>query len=221
MLAELVQADHEQNGGLQTYLRNMMQVMDFDARRRGRLISQGELDQYTYWLASAVTEAMHYFIGNSWYAPHDETRYLAVSAAHITHMLRDTFDDVQAGYYNIPREVLEASRIGPQDVLSDAYRLWVKGRVQSAREYFEAGRAYLARVQCLRCRLAGFAYMARFEWLLDMIEREGFCLRQQYSERKRIGNELQMSWHTFSAMIHVRGVGTLSRPIASQRPGKL
>ena len=220
MLVELVQPDHEQNSGLQIYLRNMMQVMDFDARRRGRLISQVELYEYTYWLASAVTEAMHYFIGHADDAPQDETRYLAVSAAHITHMLRDTFDDVQAGYYNIPREVLEANHIGPQDVHSDAYRAWVKSRVQLAREYFEAGRAYLARVQCVRCRLAGFAYMARFEWLLDTIEREGYRLRPHYNERKRIGNGLRMSWHTFSAMIHARGMSTLSRATASQRPGE-
>ncbi len=211
MLVELIQADHEQNSGLQTYLRNMMLVMDFDAGRRGRLISQAELDEYTRWLASAVTEALHYFIGNSWYAPHDETRYLAVSAAHVTHMLRDTFDDVQAGYHNIPREVLEANRIGPQDVHSAAYRLWVKGRVQLAREYFEAGRAYLARVQCLRCRLAGFAYTARFEWLLDTIEQEGYRLRPQYNERKRIGTELRMSWLALSAMIHLRRVGAPPR----------
>ena len=54
---------------------------------------------------------MHYFIGNHSYSPHNETRYLAVTGAHIAHMLRDTFDDVQAGYYNIPREVLEANHI--------------------------------------------------------------------------------------------------------------
>ena len=65
MLVELVQRDHERNSGLQAYLHNMMLVMDFDARRRGRLISQVELNEYTRWLASAVTEAMHYFIGNS------------------------------------------------------------------------------------------------------------------------------------------------------------
>ena len=56
MLVELVQHDHEKNSGLQSYLRNMMQVMDFDARRRGRLISQVELNEYTRWLATAVTE---------------------------------------------------------------------------------------------------------------------------------------------------------------------
>ena len=205
MLIELTHHDHEKNSGLQLYLRNMMQVMDFDARRRGRLISQVELNEYTRWLASAVTECIHYFIGHDDYAPHNETRYLAVSAAHIIHMLRDTFDDAQIGYHNIPREVLEENHIEPQDVKSDAYRAWVKSRVQLAREYFRAGKGYFARVQNLRCRLACFAYIARFEWLLDTIERENYCLRAQYPERKSAGTGLRMSWLTIAAMLHPRG----------------
>jgi len=75
MLVELVQRNYDANSGLEVYLRNMMLVMDFDARRRGRLISQIELNEYTHWLASAVTEAMHYFIGHGDFAPRDETRY--------------------------------------------------------------------------------------------------------------------------------------------------
>lgn len=221
MLVDLIRGNAEKNSGLQFYLRHMMLVMDFDARRRGRLISQVELNEYTRWLASAVTEAMHYFIGHGDLAPQDETRYLAVSAAHITHMLRDTFDDVQTGYYNIPREVLEANHIGPQDVHSEAYHAWVKSRVELAREYFEAGRDYLARVQNPRCRLAGFAYTARFEWLLDTIEREGYSLRPHYSERRSIGTGLRMSWLTLSSMINLRGAATLPRLIISHRPGEL
>src|ERR1051325_1628040 len=124
MLVALVQKDHGKNSGLQCYLRNMMAVMSFDADRRGRLISQMELNEYTHLLASAVTEAMHYFIGHCCYSPQDETRYLAVTAAHITHMLRDTFDDIQAGYFNIPREVLNTNRISPFDIDSKAYRSW-------------------------------------------------------------------------------------------------
>ena len=38
MLIELVRHDHEKRSGLQSYLRHMMKVMDFAARRRGRLI---------------------------------------------------------------------------------------------------------------------------------------------------------------------------------------
>jgi phytoene/squalene synthetase len=221
MLVELVQRDHAKNSGLEAYLRNMMLMMDFDVRRRGRLISQVELNEYTRWLASAVTEAMQYFIGHGAFAPHDETRYLAVAAAHITHMLRDTYDDVQAGYFNIPREVLEAGHIGPQDVHSAAYRAWVRSRVGLARQYFEAGRVYFRRVQNPRHRLAGFAYMARFELLLETIEREGYILRPRYNERKSMGTGLRMGWLVLSSMINLRGARTLSRPVVSRSPGEL
>ena len=221
ILVELVQHDLEKNSGLQVYLRNMMQVMDFDARRRGRLISQVELNEYTRWLATAVMECIHYFIGHDDFAPHDETRYLAVSAAHIAHMLRDTFDDLQAGYYNIPHEVLEENHIAPHDVGSDPYRVWVKSRVQLAREYFRAGKSYFARVQNPRCRLACFAYIARFEWLLDTIEREDYFLRPQYKERKTAKTGLRMSWLTIASMFNLRGVETPSQPIVSQRQGRV
>jgi phytoene/squalene synthetase len=221
MLVELVAGDRHENSGLHSYLRNMMLVMEFDTRRRGRLISQVELNEYTRWLAKAVTEAMHYFIGHDACTPQDETRCLAVSAAHITHMLRDTLDDVQAGYYNIPREVLQAHHIAPQDVHSDAYRVWVKSRVLLARTYFQVGRGYLARVQNLRCRLAGMAYTARFAWLLDTIEREDYFLRPAYTESKRVRTGLRMSWLTLASMLDLRGVGTLAQPLASQRPGEV
>jgi phytoene/squalene synthetase len=216
MLVELVSRDREQNSGLQIYLRNMMQVMDFDVKRRERLISQAELTEYTRWLASAVTEAMHYFIGHGGYSPRDETRYLAVSAAHITHMLRDTFDDVRAGYYNIPSEVLIANHIQPQDVDSKAYRAWVQGRVVLARKYFQAGREFLSRVVEPRCRLAGFAYAARFGWLLDTIEHEDFRIRPEYSERKSFGTGIRTGLLTLSSLIHCRVAEPLPQSVVTQ-----
>jgi len=221
MLVELVQHDHEKNSGLQLYLHNMMQVMDFDAHRRGQSISQVELNEYTRWLASAVMECIHYFIGHDDFAPHDETRYLAVSGAHVTHMLRDTFDDVQSGYYNIPGEVLGVNRIEPQDVSNDAYRAWVKIRVQLARDYFKAGKRYFGRVQNPRCRLACFAYIARFEWLLDTMEREGYCLRPHYDERKSAATGLRMSLLTIASMFNFRGRRTLPSTTVSHPLGKL
>ncbi len=211
MLVELIQHDPEKNSGLQSYLRNMMLVMAFDVNRRGQLISQSELSEYTRLLATAVTEAMHYFIGHNCYSPQNEARYLAVSAAHITHMMRDTFDDLRAGYYNIPREVLEANHIAPQDVKSDAYRAWVRSRVQLARIYFRAGRQYLRQVENWHCRLAGLAYTARFEWLLDTIERESYFLRPQYNDWNSFGTGLRMSLITLSSVVNGRGVGVPPR----------
>jgi len=201
LLADLIQRDTEKNSGLQAYIHNMMAVMTFDADRRGRLISQRELNDYTRRLAAAVTEALHYFIGHNCASPHSETRYLAVTGAHVTHMLRDALDDAQAGYYNIPREVVVAHGIAPWDVQSRAYRAWVKERVRQARACFRAGRDYLAQVENLRCRIAGYAYIHRFEVVLDCIEREGYLLRAHYPERKGRGRGLEMiGWALWLAL---------------------
>jgi phytoene/squalene synthetase len=194
----------------------MMEVMDFDARRRGRLISYNELNDYTDSLAVAVTEFLHHFYGHGEYAPHDDTRYLAVSAAHITHMLRDTYDDVLTGYFNIPCEVLEDENITELDIRSDAYRAWVKDRVRLARKYFKAGKQYFARVQNLRCQLASFGYIARFEWMLDTIERENFMLRPRYSDRKSAKTGLEMSRLTLASMVRFgRGGSSAQRDLIS------
>ena len=216
MLVQLIRQDHENESGLQIYLRNMMKVMEFDAGRRGRLISQAELDQYTRYLASAVTEAMHYFIGHGRYSPQNESRYLAVTGAHIIHMLRDVFEDLQMGYYNIPREVLEGSRIRPQEIQSKSYRAWVQSRIELARKYFYAGKAYISQVENTRYRIACFAYIARFEWLLHTIEREAFVLRPEYSERKTFRTKYRMTLLTLSSIINSKGKQKIFQPAHSQ-----
>ena len=198
MLVELVQSDDEKDSGLQAYLRNMMRVLDFDARRRGQLITLVELDEYTRWLAVAVTEAMHYFIGHGDYAPTDETRYMAVSAAHITHLLRDTLEDIQAGYFNIPREYLEAKGIGPQDVEREAYRAWVQERANLARACFKSGKEYLARVKNIRCRIAGYAYISSFEGVLEVIESLDYRLAPHSMQSKGLKAKIKMSGSVLS-----------------------
>jgi phytoene/squalene synthetase len=194
MLEKLVRSDQEMNSGLQTYIRNMMSVMVFDAYRRGHLISQKELNEYTRWLAVAVTEAMHYFIGHCCASPRNESRYLAVTAAHIVHMLRDAHEDTAEGYINIPREFLETHAISASEIDSAAYRKWVKSRVQLARNHFQVGANYLAQVQNPRCRLAGYAYTARFTRFLDAIEKNDYQLQPDYSEFKHPASALRMGW---------------------------
>lgn len=216
MMVDLIKNDPDHHPGLRAYFQNMMAVMEFDANRRGQLITEVALNRYTYNLASAVTEAMHHFVGHDCQSPADITRYLAVTAAHITHMLRDTVDDTRAGYFNIPREVLEAGKIKPQDYTSRAYRSWVRGRVQLARRYFQAGREYLHRVANLRCRLAGFAYMERFTRLLDAIEGDDFMLRPVYEGLKGWGKGWQVGWQVLASAFRL-DTGN-PRPMTASRP---
>lgn len=212
MLADLLASDPTENSGLRMYLENMMAVMAFDVARRGRPITQSELTGYTANLAIAITEALFYFIGNDGTsrplanAMDDQMpfglpeRYQAVAAAHVTHLLRDAVEDNAYGYYNVPQEVLQRNRLAPQDIASPAYRAWICQRVQAARAAFKVGRSYIARVKSLRCRLAGFAYTARFEWMLRKIEKDHYCLRAAYPERKGWRTAAWMGWHTITSL---------------------
>jgi len=215
ILVDLVRRSKPADQDLQGYLRQMMRVMAFDAQRRGRLITRQELDDYTNSLAIAVTSAMHHFIGHgSCDSPDDVDRNRAATGAHLVHMLRDTDADVRNGYFNVPREVLEASSIGPGDTRCDAYRTWVRERVRQADRDLRAGAAYFARVQSRRHRLAGLAYIARFRWLIGRIEHDGYQLRPSYADAAGLATGLRMATFILTSM-------AARRRTAAARPARI
>jgi phytoene/squalene synthetase len=203
MLVDMIQNDGLKNSGLQIYLRNMMAVMSFDLDRCGRVITEAELTKYTHFLSTAVTELLFYFIGQEDSPARIENRYHAVNGAHMMHMLRDMFEDISAGYINVPGEYISEQHIVLDDLHSLPLRKWVFGRIKLARQYFSAGRRYIAQVKSFRCRLAGFAYLARFEWMIGAIERDGYCLRPEYPERKSYKAGIWMLWRTFVSMLNI------------------
>lgn len=203
MLVDLIQNDWESYSGLRAYLDNMMAVMRFDVERRGRLASKLELSRYSRSLATAITEALHYFIGHDDRPARTEARYQSVYGAHVVHMLRDAIEDTAVGYYNIPRETVDAHQLNLQDVDHPAYQAWVAARARLAQKYLKNGRNYIAQVKCLRCRLAGFAYTARFEWMLRVIEQDGYRLRTNYPERKSLQAGLWMAWSTLASALNL------------------
>jgi phytoene/squalene synthetase len=180
IIADLIHHDGEINSGLRSFINNMFAVIEFDAYRMGRIVSNSELIWYSSCLAQSVTDGLQYFIGNNSPNPPGDNRYLAAIAAHYTHLLRDMICDIADGFINIPQEYLDEHGIGPEDVNSPAFRAWVRKRVEQARAYFRDGKRYLDSLEVLRCKIMGYWYCARFEGILDTIERDGYILRANY-----------------------------------------
>jgi hypothetical protein len=155
-------------------------------------------------LSKAVTEYMFYFIGHGDPPPQSAGRYHAVCGAHVTHMLRDMLGDIECGYFNIPCEVLDSEHISLVHLNEQSFRKWVYQRGQLAHDYFDAGWQYISRVKSFRCRLAGFAYMARFQWMLRAIEQDQYCLRPEYPEQKHLRAILWMIWSVLKSFLHIR-----------------
>jgi phytoene/squalene synthetase len=193
MLADLISHDRGSDSGLRSFIRNFMAVIEFDANRNGRLVSHHELNTYTIWLATAVMDGIQYFIGNGHPYPKTPDRTVAVVGAHLVHMLRDTLEDLPAGFVNIPAEDIQRGGICLGDVESESFRLWVRGQVERARICFWVGKRYIDSLEVLRCKLAGAWYCARFEWFLNTIQRDGYRLRRSYPERQSLTTWVEMA----------------------------
>jgi phytoene/squalene synthetase len=194
ILADLIRRDCGENRGLESFIRNMFAIIEFDAYRKGKLISRQDLDWYTHTLGQAVVDGLQYFIGNGHPYPNTVDRTLAAVAAHITHLLRDALEDMAEGFINIPCEYIQAHDISLEDVSSAAFRAWVRERVDQARQFFREGKRYLDTMDVLRCKIVGYWYCARFEGVLDALERDEYVLRAEYHERHKLSTWLQLAW---------------------------
>jgi len=196
ILADLISNDCGDSNRLRSYIRNFLAIIEFDARRKGHLITQEELDWYAATLGRAVTDGIQYFVCNGHNYPDSEKRYLAATGAHIAHMLRDLKRDISEGYVNIPQELIGISDIDVEQLDNHALRPWVKSRVDLARSYFREGKHYLDSLTVLRCRIVGYLYCARFEALLDTIEADNYILRQDYPKPSKL-----VTWFKFAMIV--------------------
>jgi phytoene/squalene synthetase len=194
MVADLIWHDDEEDSGLRSFIYNFLAVIEFDAQRKGRLISQEELTWYSSTLGRAVTDCVLHFVGHGRPYPNTDRRFLGPVGAHIAHMLRDMLADAAVGFINLPHEYLQANGIAPQDVDTAPYRAWVRDRVEQARQYFGEGKRFFDQLDLLRRKIVGYWYCARFEGLLKAIERDGYVLRAAYHERRRLSSLLRFAW---------------------------
>ncbi len=186
MLADLIAHDRGTSDRLQSFIRNFFWVLEFDARRRGRAVSAQELDSYSTYLAKAVMDGFQYFIGNAHPYPASPDRITAVLGAHRTHMLRDLREDFALGYVNLPIEALPDGALPADGLDEETLRDWARRETALARRMLQDGRRYIDSLDHLRCKLAGTWYCARFDRVLDLIERDGYRLRMEYPERKSL-----------------------------------
>jgi len=206
MLADLVVHDRRPHSGLQSFIRNFMTVIAFDANRRGQVVGRRELSAYMTCLGTAVMDGLLYFIGNRHSYPRTPDRTQAVIGAHLTHMLRDMREDLLAGFINIPAEDIAFYGISLDHAEEEAFRQWVLRQVEEAKRCFREGQAYIESLDMLRAKLAGVWYCARFECILAAIQRDGYRLRQEYPERRCWQTWARMVWLGIAVTVkHVAG----------------
>lgn len=199
MIVALVSTNRNKKSKLGSFILNFFRIIEFDAYRKNTLISQKELTWYSKTLSIAVTDGIEYFINHRFSYPASTNHYRAGIGAHITHMLRDYHEDIPDGFVNIPKEYLQKHQLSPTDVGSPAFRNWVINQVTLARQYFRDGKTYIAALPVLKGKIAAYWYCARFESVLDVLEKDSYTLRFHYSRQSNLANYFRIIWVTIQA----------------------
>lgn len=184
MIVELIASDPAQRGKdskLRSFILNFFAIIEFDAYRKNTFISQKELTWYSKTLAKAVTDGIEHFINHTYQYPDSPNHYKAAFGAHITHMIRDSLEDIPAGYINIPKEYLREYSLKPADSNAPALQNWVKQQADKARKELHLGKQYITKLRVLRGKLAASWYCCRFESVLNSVEKDKYKLRLRYN----------------------------------------
>lgn len=192
LIVDLIATNRNKTSKLHSFIYNFVRIIEFDASRKDKRITKKELNWYSEILAIAVIDCIEYFINHDYIYPDSANQYKAAVAAHITHMLRDYYEDLDEGFINIPEEYLLSHNIKPEDVQTEAFRDWVKSQVNLARKYFRQGMTYWKNLPVLRGKLAAFWYCTRFEKVLDMIENDRYILRHDYPRKNNPGSYIKI-----------------------------
>ena len=157
-----------------------------------------ELAQYSYWLGRSYTKVLQACIAYPYEYPDHEYRYYAGVGAHITHIMRDLYEDLALGYINISEEDISRYSIDIRCPTGASLRGWTLKTVKTARKYLNWGKLYLSTVPIVRCRVMGYLYCSRYEMVLDAIEDVDFDLSLIRSESVR---KEKYYWQAISSAI--------------------
>jgi phytoene/squalene synthetase len=184
LIYSLIISHPDSHSKLASFIKNFISIIEFDAKRKYVIISGKELIWYSKTLAVAVIDCIEYFINHNFPYPASPQQYNAAIGAHITHMLRDYYEDLEEGFINIPSEYLSSHNIHPQDTASPAFTDWVKQRVHEARINLDSGMKYWDNLPVLRSKIAAHWYCTRFLTVIRKIEKDRFVLRTFYPRKR-------------------------------------
>ncbi len=195
MIVELIKTEPSRDSRLASYILNLFNIIEFDVYRKGKLITEKELDWYSESLGKSVTDCIAHFIDHDKTYPNTANKYDAATASHVIHMLRDYQEDLADGFMNIPKEYLDENKIQPTDIKNQVLKEWVKMRIEEAKQKFISGREYINQIPSLRSKIAATLYCVRFEWLMTEYEKNNYNLDTKLSHRNNLVSYLRMIYY--------------------------
>jgi phytoene/squalene synthetase len=148
-----------------------LSALAWDAERRHTIVTQQDLDRYSLHLGRAYAEGLLFGLGlNPVCSDYRGPRDLCGTAAHLTHLLRDLFIDLELGYVNISSRDMERFCIDIADPELRGTKQWVMFTIERAHTLFLQGRRHRDGLPTMRARLVFDIACLRYLWTLKRIK---------------------------------------------------
>ena len=130
-LAHLVRFDRTQEKNLRQDLETLIGSMEFDAKRRGKVISSQELEQYINDNVIPYVNITSSILNVKFYPKQDLIEI--ARAGFVVNYLYDLREDLSLGYINIPLEEIEQYEIYLENPDSREVQSWIRDKMEDLR----------------------------------------------------------------------------------------
>jgi hypothetical protein len=151
--------DRDKDTHMRAQFEAFLDTMEFDVRRRGRVPSAKELDDYVLMTGHAFLRCLSYFATGELELP-DPCLDLGSRAYLYADALMDLEEDLAVGLINIPTKVIEQYAIDLEAPAAGLER-WRPVRAAEILGYFRQARATIASIDSLSLRLLYRHFLAR------------------------------------------------------------
>lgn len=184
MLVFLITQDKANGSYLRDCIFDMLLGLEFDAQRRFKTSSHQALEKYSQRLGRSYTNVLQIFTMPTQNTYQTNQGVLAGYASHQVHILRDFYEDISLGYYNVSKRDLTEFGWSPNQLAHVNIRPWVYKNVQKACATFDQGLSELKNCANLRFKLLSYALSSRYIYILGKIIQNDFILLNSYAPSK-------------------------------------
>lgn len=178
LISPVIEYDRKNGRRLEPVIAGMLDVFEFDAQRKGQVVSRDELLSYSKALTRCYVGMLLAFLDG----PGDcrTAGEVLAHACHRVHMLRDYHEDSKLGYINVPQEALRKHGLNVLGSSDKDLRAYVREESGSIAALFKQGKDELARTARLRVKIIGAMYCFHYETILHRLEDSSYCLQRNY-----------------------------------------
>jgi len=183
-LTALIPFDKKRGSPLKKPILDLLSCISFDVNRVGIYPEQQQLSRY---IELEVTSYLKTF--RSFCCPEanlaDFPRPWEGIAGKWTHIIRDLVPDLKNNIINISREDqdnIQIKIVGQHiESIDPALRTWVAAKVRDCEIWFQQGKQNLLSYPELRYKTGIAVLCAKYEYYLNIIEKNGYQLKESYS----------------------------------------